>query len=131
MALFTSLSRAAVSAGPFDCPSKIGRMSASASAFSGAVFSSRACMRPPLPLANVPYCTSRLARAFLSLSFLEAPLHVAEVGIGVPVPTQLILTARLRDAEPDPGGNRRRPDAQVRRRLADRLETLLGHPSVP
>src|SRR5437660_6041065 len=119
MAPFNFLSRAAASAGTFDCPSKIGRMSASASAFSGAVFSSRACMRPPLPLANVPYCTCRLARAFPSLSFLEAPLHLDEVVVGVPVPTQLILTARLRlrDAEPDPGGNRRRRDAELRRRL--------------
>src|SRR6266513_5803988 len=124
MAPFNVLSRATASGGTVGCPSKIGRMSASASAFSGAVFSSRACMCPPRPLANVPYCTCRLARAFLSLSFLEAPLHFDQVGIGVPVPTQLILTARFRDAEPDPGGNRRR-------RLGDRIESLLSHQSVP
>src|SRR5947207_9170647 len=56
---FNFLSRATASAGTVDSPSKIGRMSASASAFSGAMFSSRACMRPPLPLANVPYSTCR------------------------------------------------------------------------
>src|SRR5437868_5226495 len=118
MAPFSFLSRATASAGTVDCPSKIGRMSASASAFSGAVFSSRACMRPPPPLANVPYCTCRrLARPFLSLSFLEAALHFDEVGIGIPVPTQLILTARRRDAESDPAGDRRRRDAELRRRL--------------
>src|SRR5207245_9571634 len=131
MAPFNFLSRAAASAGTFDCPSKIGRMSASASAFSGAVFSSRACMRPPLPLANVPYCTCRLARAFPSLAFLEAPLHLDEVGIGVPVPTQLILTARRRAAEHDTDGYRRRRGADLRRRLGDRIESLLSHQSVP
>src|SRR5438309_7447505 len=126
MAPFSFLSRAAASAGTFDCPSKIGRMSASASAFSGAVFSSRACMRPPLPLANVPYCTCRLARAFLSLSFLEAPLHLDEAGVVVPVPTQLILAPRLRDAEPDTGANRRRRADEVRPHHGDRIKTLPG-----
>src|SRR5207245_5772680 len=135
MAPFSFLSRATASAGT-DCPSKIGRMSASASAFSGAVFSSRACMRPPLPLAErsvlyVPNEPGALGGPLPSLSFLEAPLYLDKVGIGIAVPTQLILTARLRDAEPDPGGDRRRRDAELLRGLGDRIETLLGHQSVP
>src|SRR6202165_735456 len=52
MAPFSFLSRATASGGTFGCPSKIGRMSASASAFSGAVVSSRACMPSPHPLAK-------------------------------------------------------------------------------
>src|SRR5713101_6008030 len=62
IAPFSFLSRLSASGGSFDCPSKIGKMSASASAFSGAVVSSRACIRPPRPLAKPPYCTCRAYR---------------------------------------------------------------------
>src|SRR2546423_3456702 len=121
IAPFIFLSSAAASLGTDDWLSRMGRMSASASAFSGVVFSSRAWMCPPLPLANAPYCTGeqaglaggrKVARAGFGsaaplalLPFLKTPFHLGEVGIRVTIPADRILPAGSRDSQPDPGGD--------------------------
>src|SRR5439155_24169192 len=51
----------------------------------------------------------RILRATLScLALLEPLLHFDEVGVRVPISAELVLPARSGDAEPDPGGDRRR-----------------------
>ena len=54
MAPLSFLSRATASFGTCVSPSRIGRISASASAFSAAVSTSRACIRSPLPPRKAP-----------------------------------------------------------------------------